>query len=155
MSLFYPETIVTASKNPPSSSGLSSPCHSFPCPPSTINLEVEEPAFAATQEVIELQSISSEEGTYDRAYNCKYNADLTSIDCKGSMQCFHSFQAIYLGNTSPNNDQFTQRLNNLLENKNSDLVISQVKPSRNCLCNEVHHCHHYLRVASPLPSSSN
>jgi hypothetical protein len=63
---------------------------------------------------------------------------------------------LYLGNTSPNKDQFTQRLNNhLLENKNSDLTISQVKPSRICLCDEVHCRHHYLRVASLLPSSSN
>jgi hypothetical protein len=62
---------------------------------------------------------------------------------------------MYLGNTSPNHDQFTQRLNNLLENKNSDLTISLVKPSRNHLCNEVHRCHHYLRLPKPLPSSSN
>jgi hypothetical protein len=155
MSLFRPETMVAASENPPSRSTLGSPRRNFPRPPSTINLDIEETAFAVTQEVNELQSASSEEGTYDRAYNCEYNVDLISIDRKGSTQRFSSFQAMYLGNTSPNNDQFTQRLNNLLENKNSDLTVSLIKPSRNRLCDEVHRRHHYLRLPKPLPSSSN
>jgi hypothetical protein len=76
--------MVAASKNLPYSN-ISSPCCTLPRPPSNINLEVDEPTFVVTQDVMELQSSSSKEGTYDKAYNCKYNVNLISIDCKGSM----------------------------------------------------------------------
>ncbi len=63
MSLFCPETMIAATESSPSSN-LSSAHHTLPHPPSTINLELEEPAFAVTQDVTNLQSPSSEEGTY-------------------------------------------------------------------------------------------
>jgi hypothetical protein len=49
MSLFHPETMITATESSPSSN-LSSAHHTLPHPSSTTNLELEELVFAVTQE---------------------------------------------------------------------------------------------------------
>jgi hypothetical protein len=156
MNLFRPETLDTyATQIPNPYDALNgTPPPKKTSPRKRVQVDVAEP-FTITQDNSALQSPTSQDEMYDRAYNCEYNVDLISIDRKNSTQRFRSLQAMYIGNVSPRNSEFTDRLSALLSNKHSHITVSQVKPTRARLADEVYRRFNYLKIGGPTPASTN